>query len=327
MPELTVRHETWPIRGSFAISRGSRTAVDVVVAEVSHGGFRGRGECVPYARYGETIESVVAAIEGIRPALEAGLNREALQDRVVAGAARNALDCALWDLSAKQTGRPVWRDAGLATAPEPVTTAYTLSLDSASAMGTAAAGQADRPLLKLKLAGPEDLDRVAAVHANAPNARLVVDANEGWSLDQYLEFAPRLAELGVAMIEQPLPAGEDEPLGEIERPVPLCADESCHDRASLPALVGRYDLVNIKIDKTGGLTEALALKAAAEAAGFGIMVGCRLATSLAMAPALLVAQNVQVVDLDGPLLLAEDREEGLTYQGSLIHPAQPALWG
>ncbi len=327
MPDLTLRHESWPIRGSFAISRGSRTTAEVVVVELSADGARGRGECVPYARYDETIESVVANIESLRQAVQAGLTRTELQDRLPAGAARNALDCALWDLSAKQSGQAVWEAAGLPAAPGPLTTAYTLSLDSAEAMGAAAAAQAGRPLLKLKLAGPEDLDRVAAVRASAPEARLVVDANEGWSLEQYVAFAPRLAELGVVMIEQPLPAGQDAPLGEIERPVPVCADESCHDRASLPGLVGRYDLINIKIDKTGGLTEALALKAAAEAAGFGIMVGCMLATSLAMAPALLVAQNVQVVDLDGPLLLAEDRAEGLVFEGSVVHPARPELWG
>jgi L-alanine-DL-glutamate epimerase-like enolase superfamily enzyme len=326
MTELQVHRETWPIRGSFTISRGSKTAAEVVVVELEADGARGRGECVPYARYGETVEGVVAAVEGLRPALAQGLDRLGLQQVLPAGAARNALDCAFWDLEAKQAGHRVWQLLGLA-APEPVTSAYTLSLDTAENMARNAADNAWRPLLKLKLAGPEDLNRVEAVREAAPQARLVVDANEGWSAGIYAELAPHLAVLGVEMIEQPLPAGKDAALASMQRPVKVCADESCHDAASLAGLAGRYDMVNIKLDKTGGLTEALRLKQTAEAEGYGVMAGCMLATSLAMAPALLVAQGAQVVDLDGPLLLERDRPEGLAFEGSLVHPPESALWG
>ncbi|WP_119168533.1 N-acetyl-D-Glu racemase DgcA [Algihabitans albus] len=327
MPGLTVRRESFPTRGSFTISRGSRTAVEVVLVELAAAGRTGRGECVPYARYGESVEGVVAAIEGLRGVLEAGdLDRRGLQEALPAGAARNALDCAFWDLEAKQAGRRVWQLAGLAE-PGALTTAYTLSLDTPEAMGAAAAANAGRPLLKLKLAGPEDLARVEAVRAGAPASKLVVDANEGWDAESYGRLAPELARLGVTLVEQPLPAGADEALAALPRPVPLCADESCHDRSSLPQLRGRYDMVNVKLDKTGGLTEALALVAEAEAAGFGVMVGCMLATSLAMAPATLPAQRAQVVDLDGPLLLAEDRDPPLRIDGSVIQPPAPELWG
>ena len=296
------------------------------MVELEAEGCRGRGEGVPYGRYGESLEGVIAAIEALRGDLAAGLDRAALQGRLPAGAARNALDCAFWDLDAKQTGKRVWDLAGL-PAPEPVTTAYTLSLDSVENMRAAAKANAERPLLKLKLAGPEDLARVEAVREGAPTASLVVDANEGWTPAFYDEIAPRLQALGVAMIEQPLHADHDQALARMERPVPVCADEACHDRASLPGLEGRYDMINIKLDKTGGLTEALKLKAEAEAAGYRIMVGCMLGTSLAMAPAMLVGQGAEVVDLDGPLLLAEDRSDGLLYEGSLLHPPAPALWG
>ncbi|MGP1255349.1 MAG: N-acetyl-D-Glu racemase DgcA [Kiloniellales bacterium] len=324
---LTVRRESFPTRGSFTISRGSRTAVEVVLVELQAGGRRGRGECVPYARYGETVEGVMADIESLRGELEAGrLDRQALQQALPAGAARNALDCAFWDLEAKQAGKRVWELAGL-PAPGPLTTAYTLSLDTPDKMGAVAAANAERPLLKLKLAGPEDLARVEAVRAGAPKAKLVVDANEGWDAGSYAEIAPELARLGVALVEQPLPAGADAALADLPRPVPLCADESCHDRSSLPQLRGRYDMVNVKLDKTGGLTEALALVAEAEAAGFQVMVGCMLATSLAMAPATLPAQRAQVVDLDGPLLLTEDRDPPLEIDGSLVQPPATALWG
>ncbi len=326
MATLTLRRQSWPIRGGFTISRGRKTAAEVVVAELAEGGYRGRGECVPYARYGETVDGVLAALEGISGALDAGLDRAGLQDALPAGAARNALDCALWDLEAKQSGRPVAELAGL-PAPEAVVTAYTLSLDTPEAMGRAAEAAAERPLLKIKVGAEGVTEQVAAVRQGAPDARLVVDANEAWSPALYDSLAPEMARLGVAMIEQPLPAGEDAALAGRPRPVTLCADESCHDRQSLPALAGRYDMVNIKLDKTGGLTEALALKAAAEAAGLEIMVGCMLATSLAMAPALLVAQGAQVVDLDGPLLLERDREDAIAFDGSLMHPPTPALWG
>ncbi len=326
MRHLTVRAESWPIAGSFTISRGSKTAADVVTVEIADGEHVGRGECVPYPRYGETIDGAVAAIEALRPALQEGMNRAALPAALPAGAARNAVDCALWDLEAKRTGRPVWRLAGLAP-PQPQVTAYTLSLGSVDSMAAAAKANSHRPLLKLKLSGPDDLDRICAVRAGAPQAKLIVDANEAWTAETFAYLAPKLAPLGVQLIEQPLPAGDDAALAGLARPVPVCADESCHDSASLAALGGRYDAVNIKLDKTGGLTEALKLADAAAAAGLAIMVGCMVATSLAMAPALLLAQRARWVDLDGPLLLARDREPGLRYDGSLVQPASPALWG
>lgn len=326
MRQLIVRAESWPIAGTFTISRGSKTAADVVVVEIRDGAHLGRGECVPYPRYDETIAGAIAAIEAIRPELERGLDRASLQTLMKAGAARNAVDCALWDLEAKQAGRPVWQLAGLAPPPA-VTTAYTLSLDTVEKMGVAARANADRPLLKLKLSGPGDLDRVRVVHENAPRARMIVDANEAWTPEIYTALAPQLAALGVELIEQPLPAGADGPLAGLVRPVPVCADESCHDTASLAHIAGKYDAVNIKLDKTGGLTEALRLAAAANAAGLGIMVGCMVATSLAMAPALLLAADARWIDLDGPLLLARDREHGLAFRGSRVQPASPALWG
>ena len=325
--QLSVEAESWPIAGTFTISRGSRTRAEPVVATLSDGTHRGRGECVPYARYGESIESVLRQIEGLRQDIEADrLDRQGLQSALPAGAARNALDCAFWDLEAKRSGRPVWQLAGL-PAPEPVTTAYTLSLDTPEKMGRQAAANASRPLLKLKLAGPDDLERVRAVRANALGSTIVVDANEGWTVEHYNALVPALKDLGVAMIEQPFPAAADEALADLDRPVPLCADESCHDSATLDRLVGRYDLVNLKLDKTGGLTEGLKLKARADELGFGLMVGCMIGTSLAMAPALLLARDAKVVDLDGPLLLAEDRDPPLRFEGSTVHPAEPALWG
>ncbi len=328
MPRLSVRHETWPLAGSFTISRGTRTTAETVVVELADpdGPVLGRGECVPYAHYGETIEGVIAAIESLRLQIEGGLDRIGLQALLPPGAARNALDCAYWDLEAKRAGAPAWQLCGL-PALDAVTTAYTLSLETPEVMGRAAAANASRALLKLKLAGPDDLARVEAVRANAPETRLIVDANEGWSLDDYVALAPRLAALGVVLIEQPLPAGQDAGLASLQRPVPVCADESCHATESLAEIAGRYDAVNIKLDKTGGLTEALKLKQAALDQGFQIMVGCMVATSLAMAPAILVAQDAAVVDLDGPLLMARDRPEGLRYEGSTLYPPEPALWG
>ncbi len=326
MPELTVRSESWPLRGTFRISRGSRTTAEVVVVELAEDGAVGRGECVPYPRYGESPDTVVAVVEGFRRHLEDGLDRAALLDLMPPGAARNAVDCALWDLEAKRAGKRVW-DLAKLPEPEAVPTAYTLSLDTPTRMALMAKRNADRPLLKVKMGGPADLSCIAAVRTNTPQARLIVDANEGWTAAQYRALAPELKELGVEMIEQPLPAGDDEGLAGIARPVPVCADESCHTTDSLAALAGKYDMVNIKLDKTGGLTEALRLKAEAERQGFAVMVGCMVGTSLAMAPATLVAQGAEVVDLDGPLLLAEDRRPGLRYDGSLVHPPEPGLWG
>lgn len=319
---LRAKPESFALARAFIIARGSKTAADVVTVSARAEGHVGRGECVPYARYGETLESVCAQVA----ALPDGIDRATLQQALPAGAARNAVDCALWDLAAKQAGRPVWELAGL-DRPGPVTTAFTLSLEAPEAMARAAADAAHLPMLKIKLGTPDDLDRLEAVHAAAPGPRLIVDANEGWSAEDYTRLAPDLARLGVVLVEQPLPAGDDDALVGLPRPVRLCADESCHDRASLDALMGRYDMVNIKLDKTGGLTEALALRDAAAAAGFGVMVGCMVGTSLAMAPALLVAQGAEVVDLDGPMLLAEDRADTLRYDGAVIDPAPPSLWG
>jgi L-alanine-DL-glutamate epimerase-like enolase superfamily enzyme len=326
MVQLTVRHESWPLAGTWNISRESIAAVDVVVVELAAEGAVGRGECRPYPRYGESVEGVIATIEELRDRLAGSLDRIGLQDALPAGAARNALDCAFWDLEAKRSSHPVWRLLGLSQ-PEPVTTVYSLSLDSAENMGRAAAQEAERPLLKLKLAGEGDLERVAAVRENAPRVRLVVDANEGWTVAAYAELAPQMAVLGVEMIEQPLHASRDQALASMTRPVPLCADESCHDSASLETLAGRYDIINIKLDKTGGLTEALKVKSAAEAQGFDVMIGCMMASSLALAPAFLLAQDARIVDLDAGLWLKEDHPEGLRYDGSLVHPPEPGLWG
>jgi len=326
MLSLSVKSESWPIRGSFAISRGSKTSADVVTVALHDGEHWGCGECVPYARYGESCESVMALIEGLKNDFNNGLDRSSLQQALPAGAARNALDCALWDLEAKQAGKRTWELAGV-TELLPMVTAYTLSLDTPEKMRAAAQANAHRPLLKLKLAGLGDLDRVEAVRAGAPKPRIIVDANEGWTPEIYQDLAPKLIHLGVEMIEQPLPAGVDAGLADMDRPVPICADESCHDRASLADIIGKYDMINIKLDKTGGLTEALALRKAAEEAGLQIMVGCMLATSLAMAPALVVAQGVGVVDLDGPLLLEKDRPHGLSFEDGMIHPPEMALWG
>ena len=318
--------ERWPLRRSFAISRGTKTAADVVVVELHDDGRVGRGECVPYARYGETVDGVVAAIEALAAPIAGGLDRSGLQTALPAGAARNAVDCAFWDLAAKQQGQPVWHLAGLAP-PAAAVTAFTLGLDSPAAMAVAARAEASRPLLKLKLADGDDLARVEAVRKNAPQARLIVDANEAWTPALYAELAPALAALGVVLLEQPLPADADAVLADLAHPVPVCADESCHDRASLAALAGRYDAINIKLDKTGGLTEAIALADAATAAGYQLMIGCMVATSLAMAPAMLLAAGAAFVDLDGPLLLAGDRPDGLRYDGSRVGPADAKLWG
>jgi L-alanine-DL-glutamate epimerase-like enolase superfamily enzyme len=324
--DLSVRIERWPLANAFTISRGSKTEAVVVVVELSDGVHRGRGESVPYARYGESPEGVVAAIETMRPTLARGLDRAALQGAMPAGAARNALDCAFWDLGAKQSGRRAYELAGIA-APKPLVTAYTISLGAPAAMAQAAERAAERPLLKVKLGGTNDGERIAAVRRAAPKAELIVDANEGWGEDNLVQNLAACADAGVTLIEQPLPEGRDAALAHIKRPIPVCADESMHDLASLAGLVGKYDAINIKLDKAGGLTEALALAAAAERHGFAIMVGCMVATSLAMAPAILVAQRASIVDLDGPLLLAKDRPEGLRYVGSHAYPPESALWG
>jgi L-Ala-D/L-Glu epimerase len=325
--ELSVRIERWPLAGAFTISRGSKTEAVVAVAELSDGTHRGRGESAPYARYGETPDGIVATIEALRPALQRGLDQAALQRALPPGAARNALDCAYWDVNAKNRGVRAYELAGLGS-PGPLMTAYTISLGTPAAMAEAAERAAWRPLLKVKLGGRgDDHERIAAVRRAAPRAELIADANEGWASENLEQNLAACAEAGVTLIEQPLPEGADEALARIKRPVPVCADESVRDRGSLAGLAGKYDAVNIKLDKAGGLTEALALAAEAEQRGFIIMVGCMVATSLAMAPAMLLAQRARVVDLDGPLLLAKDRPDGLRYDGSLAYPPEPELWG
>ncbi|QYZ68629.1 N-acetyl-D-Glu racemase DgcA [Neotabrizicola shimadae] len=319
---IEVTADTFRLAQAFTISRGTRTEARVLTATVIRDGITGRGECVPYARYGESLESVTAQIEG----LTGGITRDALQAALPPGAARNAVDCALWDWEAKRAGWRAWDLAGIA-APRPVPITYTLSLDTPEAMRAQASAHAHRPLLKIKLGTPDDMPRLEAVRQGAPRSVIIVDANEGWTAEVYTELAPHLLRLGVAMVEQPLPAGRDGMLGEIARPLPVCADESCHDRASLPGLKGKYDLVNIKLDKTGGLTEALALRQAALDAGYGVMIGCMVGSSLAMAPATLLTAGADYVDLDAPLLLAEDRAHPLKIDAAGIHPPCPELWG
>ncbi len=326
MPDLTAAIEAFPLRRHFTISRGTKMETIVVTATLTDGDVVGRGECGPNARYDETPESVLAAILACADDVAAGMTRAQLQDRLPPGAARNALDCALWDFEAKASGTPAWARAGLAE-PAPVTTAFTLSVDTPDAMAAAAAENADRPLLKLKLTGSGDLARVTAVRNAAPDARLIVDANEAWDVDAYTACVAAFEDMGVALIEQPFPAGDDDALADLPRPIPVCADESFHDSASLDALAGRYDVVNIKLDKTGGLTEALQVAGAARALGFDIMVGCMVGTSLAMAPAFLVAQSAGFVDLDGPLLLAGDRDPPMAENRSTLSPPPPELWG
>ena len=319
---LHVHYDDFRLVEAFTISRGTKTAAEVITVTVEDDGHRGHGECVPYARYGESRGSVKAQIR----ALPDRFTRADLRDLLPAGAARNAVDCALWDWEAKRTGRRVWDLAGI-PAPGPEITAFTLSLDTPAEMRRAAERHRHRPVLKIKLGTPDDMPRLEAVRAGAPQPRIIVDANEGWDAAVYADLAPHLARLGVVLVEQPLPADADAPLEGLARPVPVCADESCHDRASLPGLTGKYDVVNIKLDKTGGLTEALALKAAALDAGFGVMVGCMVGSSLAMAPAVLVAQGARFTDLDGPLLLAEDRAHPLRYDDRGVHPPDRELWG
>ena len=326
MPYLTITVERFPILGKFVIARGAKTEAVVVVATIEDKGFRGRGESVPYARYGETVESVLTQIASVRAQIDAGADRGRLQSLLPPGAARNALDCALWDLDAKRCGVAAHVLAG-AMPPAPVTTAFTISAGSPAEMAAAAAKARERPLLKIKLAGEDDAARLSAVRAAAPGSTLIVDANEAWQqadLERYLEAC---AEAGVALIEQPLPADKDAILAKFQHIVPICADESVHDRTGLEALRARYDAINVKLDKTGGLTEALALVNLAQSLGFELMIGCMVASSLAMAPALLLAGRARFIDLDGPLLLACDRPDGLIYKGSIVLPSTRELWG
>ncbi len=326
MRRVSVHTESWRIRGVFRISRGARTKAEVVVVEVTDGDHTGRGECVPYPHYGETVAGVVAQVQGVADPVAAGLTREELLEALLPGAARNALDCALWDLEAKQLGRRVWQ---LAEVPEPgpLTTAYTISLDEPQKMAQAARVQAHRPLLKIKLTGADDLARLTAVRGAAPDSRIIADANEAWTPEVFGDLAPELAALGVEMVEQPFPASDDGGLAELEHPVAICADESCHTSRDVAAVSDRYELVNVKLDKTGGLTEALRLVAAAQEAGVGVMVGCMIGTSLGVAPATLLGWAARYVDLDAPLLLAEDRPGGLEFAGSVLQPPGPEFWG
>lgn len=319
---IQAKVDIFPLAQVFRISRGARTQAEVVSVVIKKNGLTGRGECVPYARYNETSESVIQQIES----LPSDINRQTLQNTLPAGAARNAVDCALWDLDCKKMDLPCWQLAGIPM-PKELITAYTLSLDEPENMLKQAEKNSNRPLLKIKLGTPNDMPRLEAVRKGAPNSKIIVDANEGWDAETYTKLAPDLVRLGVQLVEQPLPADKDDALIGLPRPLPICADESCHDRNSLPKLIGKYDFVNIKLDKTGGLTEALYLKNKALEDGFKVMVGCMVGSSLAMAPATLIAQNATFVDLDGPLLLAKDRDYGLFYDESLVYPPKKELWG
>ena len=319
---IQAKVEIFPLAHVFRISRGARTQAEVVTVTIKKNGVSGRGECVPYARYNETLESVIKQVES----LPADIDKDTLQETLPPGAARNAVDCALWDFECKKRDQRIWEIAGIQV-PEQKITAYTLSLDEPKNMFKQAEKNSNRPLLKVKLGTPNDMPRLEAVRKGAPNSEIIVDANEGWDAELYSQLAPELVRLGVKLVEQPLPADQDGDLIGLPRPLPICADESCHDRKSLEKLIGKYDFVNIKLDKTGGLTEALQLKDKALEAGFKIMVGCMVGSSLAMAPATLIAQNATFVDLDGPLLLAQDRQHGLLYDESWVHPPVKDLWG
>src|ERR1700730_624249 len=323
--QIEAREEVWPLKQPFRISRGSRTEACVVVVTLTDGQNTGRGEAVPISRYNQSIAFVLAQIESIK--IEKNLDRHRIQELLPAGAARNALDCAFWDLEAKVSGKRVWALANVPMVSE-VETSFTISLDTPAAMGSAAGANANAPILKLKLGGDDvDLARVEAVHQAAPAARLLIDANESWSLSHYRNTAPALNGLKVELIEQPFPADADEVLEELDHPVPVCADESCHTSADLPRLTNRYEVLNVKLDKTGGLTEALLLTKRAREAGFKLLMGCMLCTSLGIAPARLLASATDYVDLDGPLLLAGDRHYGLSYKGGKIGLPSQELWG
>ena len=320
--KIVISHESFPLKSAFRISRGSKTTADVVTVKLTRNGVQGWGECVPYPRNGETVESVTEQLQSVPP----HITRADLIETLPAGAARNALDCAIWDVKAKETNRRVWQLANLPK-PKPVQTAFTLSLGTVENMTRAATQNAHRPILKLKVGTPDDLDRLVAVRNAAPDAKLVIDANEGWTIDDYQLLIDHLVDMNIALIEQPFPAGQDACLSNLDRPIPICADESVHTSEDLPALVGKYDCLNIKLDKSGGLTTAIDLKAKAQAMGFDIMVGCMVGTSLATAPALLLASDATLVDLDGPLLLTKDRDTPISYDARGMHPAPAELWG
>jgi L-alanine-DL-glutamate epimerase-like enolase superfamily enzyme len=324
--EIRISTDVFPLAQAFTISRGSRTEAHVLTVSISQDGKTGWGECVPYARYGESLESVTAQIESIVPELSGNLDIEGLQSALPAGAARNAVDCALWDLKAKQEGVSVAHLWGISPL-HGVETAYTISLDTAERMGQASHAASHHPILKIKLGGTGDKDRIRAVHSAAPHCKIIVDANEAWTPDSLIENMLVCAASGVSLVEQPLPAGDDACLAEVPHPVPVCADESAHTSATVSELKSRYDFINVKLDKTGGLTEAMKLVERCRTEGFGVMIGCMVGSSLAMAPALLPAQLAAFVDLDGPLLLKQDRPNGLYYANSVIAPPKPELWG
>lgn len=323
---LAYNIESWPIRGSFNISRGSKTEADVIVCSISQDGHSGLGECVPYTRYGESVDSVSRQINAVQKQIENGESHDAVLAAMPPSAARNAVDCAFWDLNAKSSGVPAYKHFGQHPL-RPVITAMTISLGEADEMARAAEILADRPLLKVKLGGEGDSERIQAVARAAPKSRIILDANESWSSENIVSLMLEAAKANVALIEQPLPKGEDAILSEIPHPVPICADESAHVSEDLGELLGRYDSINVKLDKAGGLTEAAKMCRRAHEFGFSVMVGCMVGTSLAMAPAMLLAQDAEFVDLDGPLLLDRDRPNGLSYSANSVNPPTPKLWG
>lgn len=324
---MSIHREQWQLARAFKISRSTMHVALPVVVELHEGPFVGRGECEAHESDEHVIEQEIRRLYEMRPTVERpGFTREALQKILSACPIRNAIDCALWDLDAKRTGAPAWHLAGL-DEPRPLTTVYTISVDEPRAMAEQAAPVRHLPVLKLKLSGEGDVERVTAVRRVAPDCRLTVDANEAWALDQLQEFAPRLSDLGVELIEQPLPRGRDSELADYRSPIPLCADETCLDCATLADVIGKYQFINIKLDKTGGLTEAIHLYRQATAHGLRIMVGCMVGTSLAMAPAMLIARYAEYVDLDGPLLLERDRSPGLMFSGATISPPSANVWG
>jgi len=323
---LSVKIDSFPLKRAFNISRGAKTAADVVTCTITDNGVSGRGECVPYKRYGETVEGVLEAIEALAGPISEGMTRQELQTAMKPGAARNAVDCALWDLEAKLSGVRVSTSA-CHILPRPVATAVTISLGDPADMADEARAHSSQKLLKVKVGTSDDRARMHAVASAARGVEIILDANEGWDESNIREHLLLAAELHIGLIEQPLPAGKDEILAHIPHPVPICADESVHTIDDLQSLTDRYDAINIKLDKTGGLTEALLMRDRARELGFGVMVGCMVGTSLAMAPAVLLAQDADWVDLDGPLLMAKDRSPGLVYSGSLVSPPSPDLWG
>ena len=324
--QVELRRVDWAFRSVFRISYKAQTHAQAVQVHLTDGQHTGRGEACGVSYHGESADSLLKQLEAVREKLSGGISREGLEALLPPGGARAAVDCALWDLEAKRAGRRAWELAGM-NSVQPLITAFTLSLDTPKTMAEGAAAASQYSLLKLKLGGEGDLERVAAVRRARPDVRIIVDANQAWNEQQLREFVPGLAELGVELIEQPMPAGKDEPLLNFKSAVPLCADESCQTTASLPSLRGKYQFVNIKLDKTGGLTEALRLAHAARQEGLQLMVGCMAGSSLSMAPAYIIGQLSQVVDLDGPLLATSDMPNPIRYIGSQMFPPDRELWG